>query len=92
MTVYLLGNKLDLALEDRNNRKVVKEQAIEFYNSHPNIYYWTECSAKKNFNIKEAFRTFYKEIYNKHKLKMEEKTTTHVKIMNKPKINDKKCC
>ena len=61
MTVYLLGNKLDLALEDRNNRKVVKEQAIEFYNSHPNIYYWTECSAKKNFNIKETFRTFYKE-------------------------------
>jgi small GTP-binding protein len=60
ITVYLLGNKLDLALEDRNLRKVHKDQAMEFYSSHSNINYWTECSAKKNFNIKETFRAFYK--------------------------------
>ena len=33
---------------------------MEFYSSHSNIGYWTECSAKKNFNIKETFRAFYK--------------------------------
>lgn len=60
LTVYLLGNKLDLALEDRNLRKVHKDQAMEFYTTHTNIKYWTECSAKKNFNIKETFRAFYK--------------------------------
>ncbi len=91
LTIYLLGNKLDLALEDRNLRKINKEQAMEFYQTHDNISYWTECSAKKNFNIKETFKSFYKEIYNKYKSKMEEKTETHTKIFQQDKVN-KKCC
>jgi GTPase SAR1 family protein len=90
--IYLLGNKLDLALEDRNMRKVNKEQAMEFYNTH-NISYWTECSAKKNFNIKETFKSFYKQIYSLHKGKMDEKTNSHTVIFKKQiETQDKKCC
>lgn len=92
ISIYMLGNKLDLALEDRNLRKVSKDQAMEFYRAHPNISYWTECSAKKNFNIKETFKSFYKEIYDKHKPKMKEKTETHNLIFQKQKIEEKKCC
>ena len=91
LTVYLLGNKLDLALEDRNLRKVNKDQAMEFYTKHNNISYWTECSAKKNFNIKETFRAFYKDIYNKQKIKLEEKTIQHTSHLQS-KYVDKKCC
>lgn len=61
--IYLLGNKLDLALEDRNLRKVSKEQAMDFYSNNNGINYWTECSAKKNFNIVETFKAFYKGKY-----------------------------
>lgn len=91
ITIYLLGNKLDLALEDRNLRKVQKDQAMEFYNNHNNISYWTECSAKKNFNIKETFRAFYKDIYQKQKTKMEEKTVQHTLLLQ-PTYEEKKCC
>lgn len=58
--IYLLGNKLDLCIEDRKQRKVQKDQPMEFYSNHPNIHCWNECSAKKNFNIKEVFKGFYK--------------------------------
>lgn len=64
---------------------------MDFYNSHPNISYWTECSAKKNFNIKEIFRSFYKEIYGKLKNKLEEKTVLHTKLLQE-KVPEKKCC
>lgn len=92
MTIYLLGNKLDLALEDTQMRKVNKDQAMMFYKSHSSISYWTECSAKKNFNIRETFRSFYREIYNKYKLKMDEKTLIHTKIYESDEKQKEKCC
>ena len=57
--VLLVGNKSDLALEDRSLRKVAKDSAIEFVKKH-NLYHWTECSAKNNINIKDTFKSFYK--------------------------------
>lgn len=59
IVIYLVGNKSDLALEDRTLRKVSKEQAIDFVKRY-NLYHWTECSAKSNINIKDTFKSFYK--------------------------------
>jgi len=84
-------------LEDRNLRKVSKEQAMDFYSNNNGINYWTECSAKKNFNIVETFKAFYKgknsllDIYNKMKNKMDEKTYQH-SLSLQPKVVEKKCC
>jgi len=63
IVIYLIGNKSDLALEDRSLRKVSKESAIEFVKKN-NLYHWTECSAKNNINIKDTFKSFYKSKYN----------------------------
>ena len=57
--LYLIGNKSDLALEDRNMRRVSKVAAIEFVKKY-NLCHWTECSAKNNINIKDTFKSFYK--------------------------------
>lgn len=62
IVLYLIGNKSDLAIEDRNMRRVSKSAAIEFVNKH-NLCHWTECSAKNNVNIKETFKSFYKSKY-----------------------------
>jgi Ras-related protein Rab-2A len=59
IVIYLVGNKSDLALEDRTLRKVSKDNAIEFVKKN-NLYHWTECSAKSNINIKDTFKSFYK--------------------------------
>lgn len=63
IVIYLIGNKSDLALEDRSLRKVSKETAIDFVKKH-NLYHWTECSAKNNINIKDTFKSFYKSKYS----------------------------
>lgn len=59
IVIYLIGNKSDLALEDKNMRRVSKVSAIEFVNKY-NLCHWTECSAKNNINIKDTFKSFYK--------------------------------
>lgn len=71
---------------------------MEFYSNNSGINYWTECSAKKNFNIIETFKAFYKgkrsffiDIYNKTKSKMDEKTYQH-SLSLQPKVVEKKCC
>lgn len=59
VVIYLVGNKSDLAIEDRNLRKVSKDLALNFVQSN-NIKFWTECSAKKNINIRDTFKSLYK--------------------------------
>jgi GTPase SAR1 family protein len=57
--VYLIGNKYDLVKEVDINRRVSLE-TIQDYIKNENISYWTECSAKLNYNIKNTFDRFYK--------------------------------
>ena len=65
-TVMLLGNKLDIAEENKEQRMILKEEAEKICNEQ-GIYWGGECSAK-TFNdsqIKEIFEKFIIKIYNK---------------------------
>ena len=64
--IYLIGNKGDLIERSKNNRKVTKEEAIEFSKLN-HFQGFCECSALKNVNIKESFTSFYKTLYKKIK-------------------------
>ena len=64
--VMLLGNKLDIAEENKEQRMILKEEAEKICNEQ-GIYWGEECSAK-TFNdsqIKEIFEKFIIKIYNK---------------------------
>ena len=64
--VMLLGNKLDIAEENKEQRMILKEEAEKICNEQ-DIYWGGECSAK-TFNdsqIKEIFEKFIIKIYNK---------------------------
>ena len=64
--VMLLGNKLDIAEENKEQRMILKEEAEKICNEQ-SIYWGGECSAK-TFNdsqIKEIFEKFIIKIYNK---------------------------
>ena len=64
--VMLLGNKLDIAEENKEQRMILKEEA-EKISSEQDIYWGGECSAK-TFNenkFKEIFEKFMKQIYLK---------------------------
>ena len=64
--VMLLGNKLDIAEENKEQRMILKEEAEKICNEQ-GIYWGGECSAK-TFNdsqIKEIFEKFIIKIYNK---------------------------
>ena len=54
IVIFLIGNKGDLIEKSKINRKVTKEEAIEF--SRLNHFQgFCECSALKNVNIKWKF-------------------------------------
>lgn len=92
--VYLLGNKLDLAEEDSQMRRVNKTSAIEFVNKN-NLVHWAECSAKTNKNIKETFKNFYLRIYLSQKTKLDEKTKNMKKLIIENSLKTEpqsKCC
>ena len=91
--IYLIGNKGDLIERSKNNRKVTKEEAIEFSKLN-HFQGFCECSALKNVNIKESFSSFYKTLYKKNKGILKEKTKE--KIIFLKKLQDKRssdnCC
>ena len=93
--IYLIGNKGDLIERSKNNRKVTKEEAIEFSKLN-HFQGFCECSALKNVNIKESFTSFYKTLYKKNKNKLIEKTQqklNHLKILQSKHSNkNKDCC
>lgn len=95
IVIYLIGNKADLA-EDERKRKVTKEMAIH-YSKSKHFQGFGECSALKNVNIKETFESFYKTLYKKNKTKLKEKTERKVILLkesmkNKSSKNNKECC
>lgn len=51
--IMLIGNKLDLIEEDPSQRKVDKQEVIEFAKKHNLIY--EETSAVSGKNVKESF-------------------------------------
>ena len=95
IVIYLVGNKADLIDSSGNNRRVTKEQAIQ-YSKYRHFQGFGECSALKNINIKETFTSFYKTLYKKNKTKLIEKTQeklTQLKILqNKHSNKNKDCC
>ena len=60
-----MGNKADL-LYDEDNRKVTKENAIN-YSKLRKFHGFGECSALKGINIQETFTSFYRTLYKKNK-------------------------
>ena len=82
VVIYLIGNKGDLIERSKNNRKVSKEEAIEF--SRLNHFQgFCECSALKDVNIKEVFTSFYKALYKKNKGILKEKTREKIIFLKK---------
>ena len=64
--VMLLGNKLDIAEENKEQRMILKEEAEKIC-SEQGIYWGGECSAKTfdQNKFKEIFEKFMKQIYLK---------------------------
>ena len=64
--VMLLGNKLDIAEENKEQRMILKEEAEKMC-SEQGIYWGGECSAKTfdENKFKEIFEKFMKQIYLK---------------------------
>ena len=64
--IILLGNKLDVALEDSTQREVEEKDAVEFCQNN-DIFWGGECSVK-DFSVddlKEMFKKFVEELYKK---------------------------
>lgn len=54
-----MGNKADL-IKNESNRKVNKEQVLQFMNANSNIIKYFECSAKTKSNLVEPFENLCK--------------------------------
>ena len=93
VVIYLIGNKADLIEKSKKNRKVSKEEAIEFSKTN-HFQGFCECSALKNVNINEAFISFYKSLYKKNKGILDQKTNEKIIYLNKlkEKHSNDKCC
>ena len=86
---------MDLIDYGETNRKVTKEQAIN-YAKYRHFQGFGECSALKNINIKETFVSFYQTLYKRNKNKLMEKTQEKIKeleLLNFKRSNtNKDCC
>ena len=93
IVIYLIGNKGDLIEKSKNNRRVTKEEAIEFSKTN-HFQGFCECSAIKNINIKELFTSFYKTLYKKNKGILREKTKEKIIYLKKmqEKHSNENCC
>ena len=91
--IYLIGNKGDLIERSKNNRKVTKEEAIEFSKLN-HFQGFCECSALNNVNIKESFTSFYKTLYKKNKAILKEKTKEKIILLKRlqDKRSNDNCC
>lgn len=85
---------MDLIITQQNNRKISKENAIQYSKSRK-FHGYSECSALKNTNIQESFKSFYTVLYEKNKYKLEEKSQMKMKLLDdlkKEHMNNPKCC
>ena len=89
--VMLLGNKLDLANENKESRKVSAEEGQEICKKY-NFDWGGECSAK-DFTaqqFKDLVKNFVKKIYS-HVVKSDNESITVTKKNNKKKKKKKWC-
>ncbi len=95
IVIYLVGNKGDLIDSSPRNRKVTKEQAIQ-YSKYRHFQGFGECCALKNVNIKETFTSFYKTLYKRNKNNLKEKTQEKIEqlkiLQSKHSNKNKDCC
>ena len=91
IVIYLIGNKIDLIYEQ--GRMVNKNLAVNFVRDY-NLQGYAECSAKTNENIEETFKSFYKTLYKKNKVKIIEKSNKRVNDTDKiiKTKNQNRCC
>ena len=82
IVIFLIGNKGDLIEKSKSNRKVTKEEAIEYSRTN-HFQGFCECSAIKNVNIKEVFKIFSNALYKKNKKILKEKTNEKIFILKK---------
>ena len=89
--IYLIGNKIDLIYAQ--GRMVNKQNAVNFVRDY-NLQGYAECSAKTNENIEETFKSFYKTLYKKNKVKIIEKSNKRVNDTDKiiKTKNQNRCC
>ncbi len=59
--IFLIGNKLDLVIENESARQVPSEEARAFANE--NQLFYMETSACSNFKVSEAFENLIESIY-----------------------------
>ena len=83
--LYLIGNKIDVELEER---MVKKEEAEEFAKSKNAKYF--ETSALKNEGIKEAFEEIFKDIYEMYKQGKTRNSNFNLDVKNINNENNKK--
>ena len=93
IVIFLIGNKGDLIEKSKSNRKVSKEEAIEYSRTN-HFQGFCECSALKNVNIKEVSKLFYKALYKKNKKILGEKTKEKIIILKNMQAQRSfnKCC
>ena len=93
IVIFLIGNKGDLIEKSKSNRKVSKEDAINYARKN-HFQGFCECSAIKNVNINEVFKMFYKALYKKNKRVLKEKTREKIFILKKmqEQRSDNNCC
>jgi hypothetical protein len=72
---------------------VNKQNAVNFVRDY-NLQGYAECSAKTNENIEETFKSFYKTLYKKNKVKIIEKSNKRVNDTDKiiKTKNQNRCC
>jgi len=93
LPVFIVGNKIDL------ERSVTTEEGKNFQNLN-NIVYFTECSAKRGYNVKEIFIEAAKYLYQIYKkFKIQEKLPLAKRLKLNKKENEennnkkkKNCC
>ena len=93
LPVFIVGNKIDL------ERSVTTEEGKNFQNLN-NIVYFTECSAKRGYNVKEIFIEAAKYLYQIYKkFKIQEKIPLAKRLKLNKKENEennnkkkKNCC
>ena len=93
LPVFIVGNKIDL------ERSVTTEEGKNFQNLN-NIVYFTECSAKRGYNVKEIFIEAAKYLYQIYKkFKIQDKIPLAKRLKLNKKENEennnkkkKNCC
>ncbi|KAL6928407.1 hypothetical protein ACO0SA_003146 [Hanseniaspora valbyensis] len=96
--ISLIGNKLDITLEDESKRAISFKEGEDF--AIENGLYFHEVSAKDNIGIKDIFQEIGESLYKQYKEKRVKNSTangpgtsgTSNVELNRPSTNDSTSC